>query len=207
MTGEERIRGLILERSADLFLRQGFSRVTTSELSRQIGISKKTLYRHFPSKEYLLRRVVAREMSKVAASLDTVLENSELNYVGKTRAFMQVAAGQMARIGPMLLEDIYRKAPQLWQKIDRSRQRIIFQRLEAMIMAGIDNGTIRGDVRPEVIFALLQACLQHVLTPEQISKLSLSPLDVFESVVRIIYGGLLADPAREELGSSIGASP
>ncbi len=41
-----------------IFLRSGFSRVLMDDLARELGMSKKTLYAHFASKEALLRAVL-----------------------------------------------------------------------------------------------------------------------------------------------------
>ena len=42
----------------EVFLRSGFSRVLMDDLARELGMSKKTVYSHFASKEDLLRAVL-----------------------------------------------------------------------------------------------------------------------------------------------------
>jgi len=44
------VRNRILTEARGLFFRYGFSRVTMDEAAETLGMSKKTLYRHFPSK-------------------------------------------------------------------------------------------------------------------------------------------------------------
>jgi AcrR family transcriptional regulator len=47
-------RRQILDRSYELFYRQGFNRVGVDEIATGAGVTKRTLYNHFPSKDDLL---------------------------------------------------------------------------------------------------------------------------------------------------------
>ncbi len=44
----------IIRKAREMFFRYGFKDVTMDEIARGVGISKKTLYQHFPAKEALL---------------------------------------------------------------------------------------------------------------------------------------------------------
>src|SRR6266550_9007297 len=51
------------------FLSHGFRSVTMDDLAEELGISKKTLYAHFPGKIDLLEAVLADKFSSVEAAL------------------------------------------------------------------------------------------------------------------------------------------
>lgn len=62
----------ILDAAGELFLEQGFSAVSMDAVARQAGVSKATLYAHFPGKDALFAAVVAERcdaMSAEAAAL------------------------------------------------------------------------------------------------------------------------------------------
>ena len=52
-------RQRILARARNDFLAQGFRSVTMDDLAAELGMSKKTLYVHFPSKKALLEAIVS----------------------------------------------------------------------------------------------------------------------------------------------------
>jgi len=56
----EATRARILETAYDLFYRQGFARVGVDRVAASAGITKRTLYAHFPSKDALLEAVLER---------------------------------------------------------------------------------------------------------------------------------------------------
>jgi TetR/AcrR family transcriptional regulator, cholesterol catabolism regulator len=66
------VRAEILTAAADLFRARGYRATTLEELARRLGISKKTLYGHFRSKEDLLAAIFHRTMTLVEDGLATI---------------------------------------------------------------------------------------------------------------------------------------
>jgi AcrR family transcriptional regulator len=65
-------RERILEAALDLFAEEGFKGTTIAEIERRVGLAAGTgsLYRHFPSKEALLRAAVEHEVSRCRAEIE-----------------------------------------------------------------------------------------------------------------------------------------
>jgi AcrR family transcriptional regulator len=72
-------RERILEAAMELFAEDGFSGATISEVERRVGLAVGTgsLYRHFPSKEVLLRAAVEREVARIRADIKRNAEAAE----------------------------------------------------------------------------------------------------------------------------------
>ena len=51
------------------FLRHGFRAVTMDDLAAEMGVSKKTLYVHFPTKGELLKAVVLQKVGELLIKL------------------------------------------------------------------------------------------------------------------------------------------
>jgi AcrR family transcriptional regulator len=66
------VRAEILTAAAELFRARGYRATTLEELARRLGISKKTLYGHFRSKEDLLAAIFHRTMSLVEDGLAAI---------------------------------------------------------------------------------------------------------------------------------------
>ncbi len=65
-------RDRILDAALDLFVEEGFSGTTISEVERRVGLAAGTgsFYRHFSSKEALLRAAVEREVATRMAEIE-----------------------------------------------------------------------------------------------------------------------------------------
>jgi TetR/AcrR family transcriptional repressor of mexJK operon len=54
----------ILEVARQAFLKQGYAATTTDEIQRNAGVSKATIYAHYPSKSLLFEAVIATECNR-----------------------------------------------------------------------------------------------------------------------------------------------
>ncbi|MFN5112767.1 MAG: TetR/AcrR family transcriptional regulator, partial [Ignavibacteria bacterium] len=62
-TKDELIRERLLSIAMQEFMQFGFSRISMDDLAERVGMSKKTLYKYFQSKEVLVREVI--ELRKI----------------------------------------------------------------------------------------------------------------------------------------------
>lgn len=82
-TGKDRsrknTRESILEAAMELFAESGFLGATISEVERRVGLAVGTgsLYRHFSSKEELLRAALAREITRIRMEIQRHAEAAE----------------------------------------------------------------------------------------------------------------------------------
>lgn len=58
--------GRILDAASGLFLHYGFDKTTVSDIARQAGVSKGTIYLHVDSKDHLLEELILRELKTYA---------------------------------------------------------------------------------------------------------------------------------------------
>ncbi len=185
----------LLARAADLFFDRGFADVTTADVASAAGISKKTLYRLFPTKEALLLAAVRREMQAFSRRLDAIISSPGTGPLAVMREFLRALAGQMARVGKVLAGDV-RRLPALWQAIDRLRQDVLLGRLGRLLERMVADGIVRDDLDRRLILELHVVLIQNLVTPHQIFRLEMSPVSMLEAVVKIVYGGILTGRGR-----------
>jgi TetR/AcrR family transcriptional regulator, cholesterol catabolism regulator len=67
-------RDKFLEAALRGFARRGFAVTTTREICADLGLAHSAIYNYFPSKESLLRAIEEREMTRMQAGADAILE-------------------------------------------------------------------------------------------------------------------------------------
>src|SRR5437588_46985 len=82
-------RDAILDGAWGVFLKHGYALATMDEIAAAAGVSKRTVYDHFPSKEQLFGAIVERRR-------DEMLQGLAAGYP-TTRKLMGVAGGASAR--------------------------------------------------------------------------------------------------------------
>ncbi len=65
-------REKILQVAAKLFIRQGYTATSISQIAGEIGIGKATVYHHFPDKEAIVYALLDRSSSRVHETLSAV---------------------------------------------------------------------------------------------------------------------------------------
>ena len=197
-------RQLILERSSERFFRSGFSGVTMSELAQELGMSKKTLYRHFRGKEALLRACVERTLRELDRRLQATFGDPEGSNIARLKRMLAEAVALFGHLTSAFVDDLYRRAPGLWRWVSEERERIIFARLEDLIVRGREEGTVRSDVDPRLAWKILVTIMGETLTPATIVTLQVSASELFDTVTRILFGGLLTEEGRRQFGADQG---
>ncbi len=199
MTLKERI----LERARERFFQNGFSRVTMEELAHELGISKKTLYVHFSSKDALLRESMLGLTVEVERHLKAVLENNQTPFIGKLQEVLTTIGSRLSKITPRFMDDVRRHAPELWREVSTRRERIIRDHFGRLFRKGVHNRYLRKDIDPQLLMLIHITLIQGIINPETLSQLPFSASQVFETIFRVVFEGVLTDEARKEFHSQI----
>jgi len=106
-------RKAILETAFRLFREQGFEKTSMSEITAQVGGSKATLYRHFPSKEELfaecLSEAIEQFVSGPLATLSTQTDDMELTLRHFGENFLQsICSSDMIEVRRLLIAEAAR---------------------------------------------------------------------------------------------------
>src|SRR5437016_14555365 len=99
-------RPLIVEAARAHFFSHGFRSVTMDDLAEELGISKKTLYAHFPSKTALLEAVLADKFGSVEAMFKEVTRADTHNFPATLQALLAGTQRELDEIKPPLLRVI-----------------------------------------------------------------------------------------------------
>lgn len=197
-TSDTEKRQKILDRSRSLFLMRGVSSLTMEEIASLQGISKKTLYRYFPNKDALASAAIEEKIAEVAGRIGEIGGRKDLSFLEKIGEILRTVSRQMAELGEGLVRDLYYNQPELWAKIDRYRREHVFVIIEKLLAEGAKSGLIRPDIDGRLVPALFVTTISSVMNPEQFVKMTVPPVEFFEAVVKILFGGILTEKARGE---------
>src|SRR5438045_2123638 len=94
------------------FFAHGFRGVTMDDLGTELGMSKKTLYAHFPSKSALVEAVILDKFRDAAANLEAATSVASNEFMGSLQQLLIRLQQQMAEIQPSFVRDIQREEPE-----------------------------------------------------------------------------------------------
>jgi AcrR family transcriptional regulator len=203
---DEEKRRMILDRSRSLFFQRGVSSLTMDDIASLQGISKKTLYRFFPNKEALLFSAVEDRIAAIAAEVGRLERDSGIPWIDRIAGIFKVVGRQIGEISEAILRDIYYNHPEVWERLDKFRQERVFAIVTGLLAEGRKKGFIRKDIDGQLVPLLFVSAISAVLTPSQMVKLPFPPAMLFDSFIRILFGGILSDSARRDFFAQEGKS-
>ena len=188
----------VLDTACQQYMRLGFNAVTTDETARAAGISKKTLYQHFASKDELLRNVVRENMDKHNSAIRSICRDADCSIGKRLKRMMNYLSALFGELSPAMVHDMQRSAPHVWADIEKNRQRSIQEDFGALLKEGRERGDFRKDVDPQIFMMIYAETIRNVINPQAFAQLGVPPAKVFETVYKVLFEGMLTDKARKE---------
>jgi AcrR family transcriptional regulator len=179
------------------FFSHGFRSVTMDDLADELGISKKTLYAHFPGKIDLLEAVLADKFRGVETMLKEATCGQPQDFPATLRALLAGTQRELDEIKPPFVRDMRQKAPQVFERIERRRAALFETYFGNLLLAGQRTGMVRKDVRANLIIEILLAIVQAIMNPAKMEKLGMMPKEGFAGILKIVLQGALTPKGRK----------
>ncbi len=189
MTEADEARARILEKAVQIFLAHGYSRVTMDDIASALRMSKKTLYRHFSSKEALGAAALEASITRFSQKLEAILGDERLDFGERLESFTRTLAGRYGSAATVL-RDLQRDAPALWQRLLELRRESVQARFGAFLAAGVKAGAIRSNVEPRLVLRMVITLVDQLMRPDVLEELGLSAEQVLPSMLGVVLDGI-----------------
>ncbi|PHI18255.1 hypothetical protein CEQ90_18900 [Lewinellaceae bacterium SD302] len=188
----------IIAVAEQLYMRYGIKSVSMDDVARELGISKKTLYKYVANKHELVERTMQCNGEKDMAVLErSAAESSDAidEYLRNSRYFIS----EMRKISPSVFYDLKKYYPKIWDQQMVLHAEYFVEDLSRNIERGIREGLYRDDINPKVIARI------YAQTVMAIADSSIFPAQKL-SIDRIIHqhalyhlNGIVSEAGRERL--------
>jgi AcrR family transcriptional regulator len=193
---EDSTRQRIVDAARAHFFSHGFRSVTMDDLANELGISKKTLYAHFPGKLDLLEAVLADKFASVESTLNEVTRAHPRDFSAALPELLANARRELDEIKPPFVRDIRQKAPHVFKVIERRRAALIERHFGKLFVEGQRAGMVRKDVAANLMIEILLAMVQAIMNPAKMEELGMMPKEGFAGITKIVLEGALTSKGR-----------
>lgn len=190
---ESELRAFILDTTLKLFSERGI-KFTMDDLAKEMGISKKTIYRVFPDKKTMYYKMVDYFFDKIKDEEAEILKDTTLTTVQKIRKILGAMPKEYADIDFSSLYIVKTKFP-------RSYERIV-ERLESgwdntiyLINQGVKEGVVRP-INVVVVKAMLTSTIEQFFQNSILVQNGVAYPEALNGVVDIICNGIIEPEAR-----------
>lgn len=184
----------ILNYTTDKIISNGFYKTSMDEISRDLNISKKTIYKYFPSKEELVTKVIMSIINKISRNVDLII-TSDVNAVEKIVNLMKLITKNYVKLSNKLIFDVRYHMPSLWDKIDKLRTKKIQHNLSIIIEQGKKEGLFK-DMYAPIILSMFTSSVREVASPEFLTQHPVAGGNAIKTIFEIILNGILTDKGK-----------
>lgn len=140
----------LLGRCEKIFMRYGIKSVTMDDVSRELGISKKTLYQYVENKDALVRKVTGNHFACEKEVVEQITKEAKtaIDEMFGIAAWMNQLSKNM---NPALLFDLRKYHPDSWEIFIHHRNTEIYNCIKQNLKRGIEEEFYRKDLQVEII--------------------------------------------------------
>jgi AcrR family transcriptional regulator len=187
----------ILETAQPLFLQHGFNKVSINQITDAIGISKKTFYKHYESKEALVLRIIESNIRDAALQMNKLHSSTKLSYIAKMEKLMYITMDFQSKFSKIFMQDIHKYLPDIISKFENSSKVLIRDNFSILLNQGKEKNVFRKDVDTNIFVDIYFFIIQKLQNPKTLSNVSYSLNDLHKLVTKILFEGILTEESRK----------
>jgi len=188
----------ILEAASRHLFAYGYCALTMDDLAHELGMSKKTLYLHFPGKDAIISTIIDEIGRTIRHELEMVLNQPKLPFSQKLRAVVDIIVPRLALASPAMLRELQRYAPKIYQLLDELRKKNIPSVFGRLFRAGISEGSLHPDLDPDFAAQFWLQAIRGLVHPDTLAITHLSPKQTLEKALELFTHGILTPTGRKE---------
>lgn len=190
----------ILNHAHVKFITEGFYKTSMDEISREMQVSKKTIYKFFPSKELLLEEICDLRIRIVNSRIKEIID-SKNNVVTKFIQLLDMNKKMMSACSEKWFRDLHLHAPNLLKKFDELRAEKIFQVMSKLLEQG-KREKLLENYPGCILITAFSGAIEAVTDPDFILNNKFTVHDAFIITSEIFMNGFLTPLGKESYSSS-----
>ncbi len=143
----------ILTKAEKLFFKYGLKSISMDDLSRELGISKKTLYQSVENKKDLIGQVFQNHTAKELEAIVNI-RTEAVDAIDEMIGVANHVIPTLRQLTPTLIFDMQKYYNDVWQMVDEYNQKEIYKMIKENIERGVKEGVYRDEFHSDIIAKL-----------------------------------------------------
>ena len=183
----------ILSESMRLFKKNGIRSVSMDDISKELGMSKKTIYQYFANKTELVENVLGYMHEK--ERIPCIGNDTEsMNAIDILLAVSKNVSVQLKDMNPINAYELQKYYPTIYREFIIKKRDHVFEQVKQNFAQGISEGIYRNDLDIDLVARLYIQKLVDVHDPEFLSSVNFG----FEKVFQVMFDNHIRGIANAE---------
>jgi len=180
----------IAVRASELMMQFGIRTVTMDDISKDLGISKKTIYQYFKDKKELVNTITSIHLNLEKGRFEGTAQDSE-NSVHELIMVSQCLRESMKDMKMSLMNELQKFYPESWQMYEDFKKGVMLETITGVILRGQKEGLFRSEVDPHLIAVMrieqVQSFIMRNLFPKENYSLYEVQMQLFDHFIHGLF--------------------
>ena len=140
----------IIKTAGELFFRLGIRSVSIDDICRELGMSKKTFYVYFASKDELIEQMLQANLNYIDGKMEDLLRIKDFRQIVKLFMKRQETEKNDVRRVPQLAYDLKKYYPRQFADFQEKCLEMQQRYLEQYLEMGVSQGLVRADLNIKI---------------------------------------------------------
>jgi len=176
------------------------------DLSRELGISKKTLYENFPSKKDLFvacaNKIVCEHQNQAQELFARMTEGGDFHFIDEILNLWDTISEHIRLFTPKFIDDLKRYAPDTWMDCSENDEKRK-QFFDIVFKMGKEQGFIRKNLNKNIFYLMYFNSITTIMKTEILAELSLNSKQALKMIFEILFKGVLTEHGIKEYDNKI----
>ena len=145
----EEVQKNIIKTAGELFFRLGIRSVSIDDICRELGISKKTFYVYFQSKDELIEHLLRANLAHTANKMEHMLHDPDMRGIVDGILQRNTERDDVRRV-PQLVYDLKKYYPRQFANFQQQAFEQQKRYIRSFLERGIAEGVVRADLNIEL---------------------------------------------------------
>ncbi|MBQ2608365.1 MAG: TetR/AcrR family transcriptional regulator [Paludibacteraceae bacterium] len=145
----EEVQKNIIKTAGELFFRLGIRSVSIDDICRELGISKKTFYVYFQSKDELIDQLLQANLAHTANKMEQMLHDPDMRGIVDGILQRNTERDDVRRV-PQLVYDLKKYYPRQFANFQQQAFEQQKRYIRSFLERGIAEGVVRADLNIEL---------------------------------------------------------
>ena len=143
----------IVDQSIQLFLQYGFKSVTMDDIAKHMGVSKKTIYVHFPTKDQLVEQSAVNHLDGIIKKINVISKQSK-DPIIELYQIKKEALNHLSSEKKSPQYQLQKYYPSLYSKLKEKEFNALSGLFSNSIYEGIQTGLFRKDINVDFVIRI-----------------------------------------------------
>lgn len=165
------------------------------DISRKIGISKKTIYNFVATKDDLIANVLEKHLKDDETCINGILTSSK-DAIDEMVNISHHVLQFLRNMTPSIIYDLQKYHPKSWQKIETIHFTFIEQTIYNNLIRGQKEGLYRDDLDPKIISKLYVFKTTLIVDQDKFSAEEFDRVKLFKEMIMYHLNAIVSDNGK-----------